>query len=276
MRSVLRRARVNFCRGRTFGAVEAEGGLRHGAPAQVGGAARERPVKEAVETQASSIVLVGKFNPAIFSPGWLAKYGFISDEQMEGANVTVVHPEVTQFTAGGYGFDVNQQRCMMRSEQEPFTMLLELAVGIFGNHLTYTPLQKLGINLHVTYSCRSAKQRIELGRVLAPLAPWGKFGKRIEDSPVAQTGGILSMTMQENNLPDRKSGHRRVEVEADNDAGRKRVMIGVNDHFELLKPDDVEGSAEIIAILQDRFDASIAESRRIINELIEVSNGLPQ
>lgn len=227
-----------------------------------------------VEKQFASIVLLGKFNPAIFSPAWLAKYGLITDGEMDAATVNIVHQEITQFVAGGYSFDINQPRFLVRSSDEPFVKLLELVAGIFGEHLVHTPILKVGINFEAIYAARSAKQRMAFGRLLAPVDPWGEFGKRMEHQSPLKGGGIVSLTMQEN-PPDRK-GYRRVEIEPVPDASATRAKIAVNDHFETKDEDKVVGAGEIMSILQSSFEPSMLESRRIIDELIDTCLGLPE
>lgn len=236
------------------------------------------PVTEEVELRPSvqqlqaSVVFLGKFNPAIFSPGWLAKNGLISDAEMEAAVVNVIHQDVTQFVAGAFKFDINQQRFHVASADEPFVSLLDLTAGIFGDRLVHTPLEKLGINLEALYLCRSAKQRLAFGRALAPIAPWGDFGRRVDSTPLPRSGGITSMTMQEN--PEGRRGYRRVEIEPFSDT--TRVKISVNDHFEAADPDKVDGAIEMVTRLSDEFDRSIAESKKIIGDLIDVSAGFPE
>lgn len=218
--------------------------------------------------------MLGKFNPAIFSPAWLAKSQFISDDEMETARVNVIHQEVTQSIAGSFKFDINQQRFLVSSSDEPFVRLLGLTSGIFGANLIHTPLEKLGINFEVVYSCRSARQRMNFGRALAPLGPWGDFGARVSAPPLERAGGITSITMQENPEDRIGAGYRRVEVEPVLD--RLRVKISVNDHFEVADLERVDGASEIVEILEAEFDASLVESKKIVGDLIDVSTGLPE
>lgn len=237
---------------------------------------RLKEVRPSVEHQFASIVLVGRLNPAIFTPAWLAKNDLITDAAMEAANVNIVHKEVTQFSTGGFAFDINSRRFSVRSSDEPFVKLLDLVVGMFGEFLVHTPIEKLGINSEIVYACRSAKQRMEFGRKLAPLAPWGEYGKRMSDGKGVLAGGVVTMTMQENPNDGREAGYRRVEVEPFSEPSQARVKVSINDHYELAEPEKADGALKIVSILQDNFERSLAESRRIVDELIDYSSGLPE
>lgn len=228
-------------------------------------------LRPSVEAQAVTVVLVGQFNPAIMSPAWLAKHHLISDDEMNAAKVNVIHPEITQFVAGSYSFDITQQRFLVRSSDEPFIQVLDLVVGMFGEFLVHTPIQKVGLNFDLVFKCRSAKQRLEFGRRLAPLDAWGDFGKRMEHSSPDRAGGLVSLTMQES--PPGRKGYRRVEIEPVADTSAARVKININDHYEagIEKAPD---ASEIVGMLVDHFEDSLAENRRISAELIDFSAGL--
>ena len=51
------------------------------------------------EISGTSIVLVGSFNPAIFTPAWFELHGLLPEGASEIADVDVVHPQATSFTA---------------------------------------------------------------------------------------------------------------------------------------------------------------------------------
>jgi hypothetical protein len=230
-------------------------------------------MRPSVESQGVSIVMVGKLNPAIMSPAWLAKHGLISDDEMIDAKLNVIHPEITQFVAGSYGFDITQQRFLVRSSNEPFVQVLDLVVGVFGELLVHTPIQKVGINFDLIFKCRSPKQRVELGRRLAPIEPWGDFGKRMKDTQADKVGGMISLTMQENLVGRR--GYRRVEIEPVADASSARAKININDHYEVADIEKASNASEIVDVLLNNFETSLAESRRIAGELVDYSMGLP-
>ena len=62
------------------------------------------------ERLSASVVLVGKFNPAIFSPAWIAEIGLVDPKAAESAKLQVIHPDIAIFEVGGFSFDVRQNR----------------------------------------------------------------------------------------------------------------------------------------------------------------------
>jgi hypothetical protein len=213
---------------------------------------------------------VGKFNPAIFSPAWLAKMGLISDAAFEAATIGIIHPDIARFAADDISYDVLPTRAQLQSESEPFVRTSDTVATIFGKLLPHTPIWQLGINLEAHFKTLTLDQRIHLGRALAPLEPWGSFGRRIQEETGARRGGMVAVAMQESTPKDRKAGHRLVRVEpSSKNTEETGVAVFINDHFEYPHDTLEVGAAEIVSILQDRFDDSLAEGRKIAGELMK-------
>lgn len=76
--------------------------------------------------------------------------------------------------------------------------------------------------------------------------------------------------MCEINLQDREKGRRQVRVERSAlISGNAGVFVQVNDHFELPGVKTEDGAAKAMSLLEARFDASIREAKRIVEELME-------
>src|SRR5262249_38735766 len=127
------------------------------------------------DVQSASIVLVGRFNPAIISPAWLLKIGVISKGEFETSNVVVIHPEVTQFSIERFQIEILPQRLVITTAGEPYVQILDDVVGIF-TALPHSPIKVFGVNFEIHFKLQAPEQRVVLGRTLAPVAPWGEFG----------------------------------------------------------------------------------------------------
>lgn len=230
-----------------------------------------------IEGQVVAVVLIGKFNPAIFSPAWLGKMGLVSDAALEAATVEIIHPDIARFAVDDISYDVSSSRFQVQSESEPFVRTSDIAADIFGRLLPHTPLRQLGINLEAHFNTSSPDQRIHLGRALAPLEPWGSFGRRVQEETGERRGGMLSVIIQESMPKDRKVGHRQVRVEPSMKLNRHTgVALHINDHFECVSATSEASAAEIVSILQDRFDDSLAEGRKIAGDLLQYTLGLEE
>ena len=51
-----------------------------------------------VEKGGCSIVLLGSFNPRIFTPYWFVHNGIAIEVEGDTANVNIIHPEISNFT----------------------------------------------------------------------------------------------------------------------------------------------------------------------------------
>ncbi len=136
-----------------------------------------------LESPSCTLVLIGAFNPAIFSPAWLAKVDIISDEDLEKSTTQVIHPEITQFNARRFRIDVQPDRFQITSTMAPFVSIADDVRRLFGELLPHTPVGAVGINFHVFFRFPTPEQRMAFGRALAPTEPWGAFGKRLAESP---------------------------------------------------------------------------------------------
>src|SRR5262249_34729878 len=139
--------------------------------------------------------------------------GLMSDAALEAATVEIIHPDFAKFSADYISYEVVSTRFQLQSESEPFVRTSDTAAIIFGKLLPHTPIQRLGMNLERHVDTLSPNQRIHLGRTLAPLEPWGSFGRRIQEETGERRGGMLTLIMQEWAPKDRKVGYRQVRVE---------------------------------------------------------------
>lgn len=227
------------------------------------------------EVQSASVVLIGHFNPFIFSPAWFAKNGLINDQELQSIQGGAILPEISEFSLDTLRFDIAPNRFGIVSSAEPYIIVLDTLLTLFRQLLPHTPIDKFGINLDVHFKLTSAQHRVRFGRALAPIEAWGAFGSRLEQEELEKTGGLVSMTMSESALDDREKGWRQVKVERSAlITGHAGVFIQVNDHFEIPNLKNEEGASRATALLDDRFDPSLKESRRIIGEMMDFAERL--
>ena len=120
----------------------------------------------------ASVVLLGKFNPAIFHPSWLARYTLIRDEEAANAKNLVVTDEVTNFEVDWLTISVTADRFVAQTDQTAYSVALrDLVLGAFGL-LEHTPFWAVGINRHLHYPVESQEQWHGYGHFLAPKDPW--------------------------------------------------------------------------------------------------------
>lgn len=122
-----------------------------------------------------SVVMLGAFNPAIFQPEWLARYGLIAPEEADAAEVNIISGEVTHFSTDLFDIQVTHDQFIASTARAPsFGMLQDLVVGIFVT-LRHTPVVRMGINRDVHFRMASEEAWHALGHRLVPPDLWSSF-----------------------------------------------------------------------------------------------------
>lgn len=222
------------------------------------------------EISGASIVLVGSFNPKIFSPDWFARHELLAGDEAEAANVEVIHEEITLFRTDWFSLRVERTRFVTETKQSPYIRLSDFVVRTFQEFLSHTPIGRLGINRQVHFDVGSFEDRDRIGNLLAPKEPWGEWVAQLAAGEGREHGGMTSLTMEQRLVDDRPKGRIRARIEpsAKIKDGISGIFVEINDHFEVDNADLVVGCEEIINILETRFDASIERSEWIIDQVM--------
>ena len=215
------------------------------------------------------IVLVGEFNPTIFSPRWFSSNGLLREGAADGAEVHVIHPEVADFTAEWLRVQVTRTKFTASTVQAPFPRLQDLVCGVFRDCMYHTPLRGVGINYSVHFLVDSATTRNRIGYALAPLAPWGPWGERLDFG--GGHGGMTALRMSQRKPKGRDEGGQiNVTVEPSNRVGSssgRGVFVTVNDHFA------GDGDAErLMATLAREFESSVCQSEQIVDHVMSLAH----
>lgn len=219
-----------------------------------------------------SLVMLGHFNPAIFTPAWFGWHGLLSERTAEIADTKIVHPQIAMFNADWLNLHVQPESFLINTTQAPFIRLRDLAIRIFREHLPHIPLKVLGINREVHFPLRSLGEQNRLGRLLAPVEPWGDWGRKLESDE--EQGGMTSLTMTQINPEGRPLGGRvNVVVQPSNQIGRGRpgVYVQVNDHYIIENVESQMGTREIVMLLEDNFDESLRCADQIIDHIMSLT-----
>ena len=219
------------------------------------------------------IVLVGEFNPTIFSPQWFSANKLLREGTAESADVKVIHPDLTSFTADWVRLQVTRERFAAGSVQAPFAPLRDLVHRTFRENLFHTPLRAFGINFSVHFLVDSSATRDLIGNKLAPLAPWGPWRERLALD--GRDGGMASLQMAQTRPEERAArGRVTVTVEPSKRVGQESgrgVFVKTNDHFA--GSADSPGSAEkLMKTLATEFEGSLKRSEGIVDHIMSLAD----
>lgn len=222
------------------------------------------------EFDSVAIVLVGRFNPAIFQPQWFGHCGLVTTEEADEAHIEVIHPEISKFQISKFGFSVETEKLSVELSKPPFIDGMDLLERTFREYLPHTPISKLGINRNVHFSVGSEDARNEIGMILAPHEPWGAWGAAFE-RPLPNRGGLRIMIMEERGLEDRPKGHFQIRIEPSvkikNSVG---IFVSTNDDFGVADSDNVEGGREILDLLHASFEVSMERAECAIDQIMSL------
>jgi hypothetical protein len=210
-------------------------------------------------SEGASIVLLGRFNPAILHPAWFASKGLIRDEESETATDVIVTSDVAQFRAGEWlHLQATAQRFIAQTKDpSQLSALRDLVVGLF-SVLEHTPFERMGLNHLAHYRLPSEEAWHAFGDRLAPKGPWsGLFEGRV---------GLRSLTIEARRA-NCTAKYIRIKVEPSAEATPHGVFLEVNEHYERESPD---ASSQLLRALKDGWEAATdfasMASRRLLGQ----------
>jgi hypothetical protein len=180
-------------------------------------------------------------------------------------------------------FGLTGNRLSVDTSQVPYVRAADLASKFIREIAPNSKVEKLGINVILTYGYADFTKRDQLGQRLVPPTNWGSWGTEVQNSQTfpatdPRHGGLLNVGMRQGKPDSRDAGWIDVQIAPGmSSAGSHDVIIAINDHYEAStnlgdKPSSRLSEAAITASLMDQlesnFDASIERSLFIANEII--------
>lgn len=227
-------------------------------------------VAELRDTNVSTVVL-GRFNPLIFSPDWLLANGAIGPIEADEARVDgieVISPAITSIKLGSMKLLVEEQRFMLVVGDEPFIRGKDFPATCFAV-LRHTPVHAIGINYNQTLVGNDEASWHRLGDRLAPKEPWGDFVPRGGDK---RSGGLRSIVMERRGGGDERWGYTRVSLEVQEQS--LRALVNINNHFRLGDAANPESGAEAFRLINDLWDGAIEQSRVLTQQLRDLADAV--
>ena len=225
------------------------------------------------EISSVSVVLLGKFNPAIFTPAWFALHGLLQKGAAESAQLQIAHQQVTAFSADWLRLEVTPERFSVETSQAPHIRLRDLVARVFKEHLYHTPLNAFGINRNVHFPVPSFADQDRIGRTLAPVEPWGAWGQNLGLD--GEHSGMKSLTMSRSNPEGRPKGDSiniTVEPSTRIGDGRLGIYVGVNDHYSM-ESSSPGTDQRLMELLEKNFEASLKRSDGVIDHIMSLEKG---
>lgn len=225
------------------------------------------------EILTSLIVVVGNFNPAIFSPDWLARNGLIGDADADTAREgdqgrqMIVSKQVVTFETGWFALQVLNNRFSLTSKGALSPALKDLAVGIF-QLVPHTPVTAVGLNFMGDFKLTSEDGYHHVGDVLAPKDIWNALYPD-------ECGGLADLTIRiqhgTRGEPLETKDEKRISVQPSNKI-KFGVYLSYNDHHDLSVTEDNLRPAERVAtIIDNQWESSWHDAVRVFDLVLSMA-----
>lgn len=219
----------------------------------------------------SSIVVLGAFNPAIFSPDWLERNSLIGAQDAEAARAAsnmIVSHQVSVFETKWFALQVVENQFVLNSKSALSPAFRDLAIGML-SLVPHTPVTALGLNFMADYRLPDVEQYHRVGDVLAPKGIWNDLfpGENINC-------GMGNLTIRvapagRDKIPDTKN-QRQVFVQPSQSL-KYGVHFAYNDHRDLTETTSSrETPAErAVSIVANEWETAQADASRIFDGVLK-------
>lgn len=230
-----------------------------------------------IEASSASIVMLGNFNPLIFTPLWFEKIGLIGADDAKKAHFEgkeLEHRDILVYSLDWAQIQVQQNKFSVSVSEEPTVRLFDLVLGCF-KRLRDTPITAMGINRAAHFKINEEDQWQAMGDSLAPKEPWGELLTTAEGE---RKGGLRSLVMKQSvtdkdnreRREDGLAGYVQIRVEPSQRVKPYGAFIEVNNHYEVEDPKNVIGCDEITSILESHWHQAIDFSDKVVKQIMEL------
>ncbi|MCP4408502.1 MAG: hypothetical protein GY807_12205 [Gammaproteobacteria bacterium] len=146
--------------------------------------------------KSNSVVLLGDFNPAIFSPDWILRHLDFSVDDGEKPEIKFIHGEISDFMMSDIRFTTERNRFMITSASHDIELIASLALQMFNEVLVHTPMWAYGVNFEKHIDFVSHETRNKIGRELCPLEPWGSWASDFDNADPELNSGLSNISMK--------------------------------------------------------------------------------
>ncbi|WP_027360140.1 hypothetical protein [Desulforegula conservatrix] len=210
-----------------------------------------------------SLVFIGKFNPSIISPHWLAYNNFISKTEAEKAKINIIHKDVSSFELDICRFEVTDDKFQISSEIDySYKHVCDLAQNIL-NELIHTPITAFGFNLgrHIRFD--NEKLRDSFAYTIFNKERF----KNIFSEPALFKINLADKQNNDNLIDGRLS----LSIEASSLYRFDGVFVLVNNHYQRPGQKDVYGCNDILDSLISNRDVFYDKANSLIIDLFDKS-----
>jgi hypothetical protein len=215
-------------------------------------------------------VVVGNFNPTIFTPDWLEKNELIGRDDAElirqSPQIIISH-QVTSFESDWFALQVLENQFSLTSKGVLSPALRDLAAGIL-QLVLHTPVSAVGLNFMAHLKIANQDGYYKIGDVLAPKTIWKDLFSAENDLPGL---GNLGIRIQHGKRgePVKNNDEIRLSVQP-SDRVKQGIFVLYNDHHDVLSVEDDERTPteRAVSIVEDKWESAWQDAIRVFDGLV--------
>ena len=226
------------------------------------------------EILTSSIVAVGDFNPAIFSPDWLERNKLIGEgdaaaarEGSQGRPLLVSH-QVSTFESEWFALQVLENQFSLTSKGALSPAFKDLAAGIF-QLVSHTPLNAVGLNFTGHFKLASQEEYHKVGDVLAPKDIWNSLYP--DESAGMEQITILFKRGTRDKPVDTKD-EKRITVQPSRSL-KFGVIVSLNDHHDVTtaSEDNLTPAERVALIIDSQWELALKDAVGLFDKVLSMA-----
>lgn len=233
-----------------------------------------RHVAHTAEILTSSIVAVGGFNPAIFSPDWLERNKLIGEDDAaaarEGshAKALLVSHQVSAFESDWFALQVLENQFSLTSKGALSPAFKDLAAGIF-QLVSHTPVAAVGLNFTGHFKLASFDEYHKVGDVLAPKDIWNSLYAD-ESAGMEQVTILFKRGTREK--PEHTKDEKRITVQPSRSL-KYGVTVSINDHHDVTtaSEENLTPAERVALIISSQWEPALNDAVSVFDKVISMA-----
>lgn len=223
------------------------------------------------EILSANIVVLGAFNPAIFSPDWLEQNQLIGPDDAKvicSSENFVVTRQITQLESETFRLLVEENKYQANCTNVAGPHIRDLTMGVL-QLLPHTPLRAMGLNFDIQYRFHDIDAYHKVGDALAPKRIW----QQVVGDPDRAVGlEQLRITVQDGKRGEELKSPNSKTISVQRGGNAFTIRMSYNDHHELLDlPKGTIATDAALEILKEQWQDQLQVASQTFSQIIELA-----
>lgn len=220
------------------------------------------------EILSANIVVLGAFNPAIFSPDWLELNQLIGPDDakvIRSSENFVVTRQVTQLESETFRLLVEESKYQASCTGVAGPHIRDLTMGVL-ELLPHTPLRAIGLNFDIQYRFHDSDAYHKVGDALAPKSIWLQV---VGDPDRAIGLEQLRIIVQDGKRGEEPKSPNSKTISVHRGGNTLTIRMSYNDHHEFVDlPEGTAATEAAMEILKEHWQEQLQVAGQTFSQVI--------